>query len=352
VQIDHWAYLHGKPTISASFKQQPSDFVVTEQLGYTPSGEGEHIYLWVEKQQLNTAYVAEQLAAFTQLPLRAVSYAGRKDKHAVCFQWFAIHKPGKTEYDWSTFTLKGLKVHKAMRHNKKLRIGQLKGNQFSIRLRDLGDAENIESRAEQIRQLGVPNYFGNQRFRNSRHHAQGGNLALGEQMLAGEYIRNRNKRNLAISALRAWLFNEFVHHRLSEGYFSQPMHGDVFCLAGSNSFFSSDVIDQALSERLEQCDIFISAPLWGRGELATQLRAKNWETTVANQYLTLCEQLEELGLSQERRSIHLMPQDLHWKLGDSDMTIDFSLPSGCFATSVLRELVNLGSEGTASESLK
>ena len=43
-----------KPT--ATIKQQPSDFHVAEQLGFAPSGQGEHLWCYVEKTGLNTAY--------------------------------------------------------------------------------------------------------------------------------------------------------------------------------------------------------------------------------------------------------------------------------------------------------
>lgn len=312
-------------------------------LGYEPSGEGEHLYLWVEKQQLNTAYVAEQLAKFSALPLRNVTYAGRKDKFAQTFQWFALHLPGKQVIDWKTFDLPGARIHKAIRHHKKLRVGQLKGNQFEIRLRQLSAFDGLEERLTQIAQQGVPNYFGPQRFGDSRHHGQGGNLALAELMLAGESIRNRNKRNLAISAMRSWLFNEVVHQRITQDCFNRPLPGDVFCLRGSNSFFCQGQPDEAILSRLAERDIAISAPLWGLGELATQVQALTFEQEVAEQHTALCHQLEQLGLKQERRPTRLFADNLCWKIDGADLTIQFFLPSGCFATSVLRELVILES---------
>lgn len=341
LNIDHWQYLHGKPEVKALFKQQADDFQVTEVLGYKPSGQGEHIYLWLEKTNLNTAFVAEQIAKFTGLPLRAVTYAGRKDKHAKAYQWFAVHCPGNKDFDWSAFTLSGAKVLKAIRHQKKLRVGQLKGNEFVIHLRQLSCLNGIEQRIKQIGQQGVPNYFGDQRFGDSRHHSKGGNLALGQQMLNGEVIRNRNKKNLAISVLRAWLFNEFIHQRIAQQHFFTPMEGDVFCLAGSNSFFCADSIDCEIEKRLAEQDIQISAPMWGKGELASQGQAKTFEQEIAEQQPVLTEGLAKLGLKQERRPIRLFPANLDWKMSGTDLTISFFLPSGCFATSVLRELVQL-----------
>lgn len=95
----HWHYCYGKPLGTGLLKQHPEDFIVREQLGYTPCGEGEHIYLWVRKTGLNTANVAEQLARFAGVHPRNVSFSGRKDKHAVTEQWIGVHLPGKQDPD-------------------------------------------------------------------------------------------------------------------------------------------------------------------------------------------------------------------------------------------------------------
>lgn len=340
LRTDQWRYLHTPPTIDGSIKSQPEDFVVIEELGYQPIGEGEHIYLWVEKTGLNTAFVAEQLAAFCQLPLRAVTYAGRKDKHAVTRQWFGIHQPGKKEFDWSKMQLDGLKILHNIRHNKKLKIGNLQGNRFELTVRNLSSVEGLDERLQKIASLGVPNYFGAQRFGDTRHHASGGNLALAQNMVNGEAIRNRNKRSMAISALRSWLFNQYISERLIADSYAQPIDGDVFILSGSNSFFCASTIDEQISERLKSKDIQLSAPMWGKGELATLAHANLFEVQISDQFAEVCTTLEAVGLMQERRPISLYPRQLQWQIQSNILTLQFSLPSGCFATSVLREVVS------------
>ncbi len=341
LDINHWQYQYGQPKGSAGFKLQLTDFVVTEHLGYQPCGEGEHIYLWVRKQGLNTAYVAEQIARFCQLPLRNVTYAGRKDKYATTYQWFGVHAPGKQDFDWSQLHSPQLQVESAARHNKKLRTGALQGNRFRIRLREVSEKSDVEARLSQIERHGVPNYFGAQRFGESRFEQQPGNLALAMKMLEGEAIRNRNKRSMAISALRAWLFNEFVHRRLLTGHHNQMLAGDVCILSGSNSFFCATEIDETLQQRLAQQDIQLSAPMWGKGTLASQGAALNFESQVAEEFNQVTSCLESLGLQQERRAIQLHPTALSWSWQDQDLVIEFDLPSGCFATSVIRELVQI-----------
>lgn len=341
MQIDHWQHQYPKLGISAQLKSTPEDFQVTEILGYEPIGEGEHIYLWVRKTGLNTAYLAEQIAKFTQLPLRAVTYAGRKDKHAQTEQWFSVHFPGKGEFDWATFNEPGAEILKSIRHNKKLRTGVLKGNRFNIMLRQLSKTSGIDARLQQIQRSGVPNYYGSQRFGSTQHDPRGGNLILADKMLNGEAIRNKNKRSMAISALRSWLFNEVLHRRLQNDCFSQALAGDVMQLAGSQSFFCATHIDHSIKQRIAQRDIYLSAPLWGQGQLASQGAALQFENEFAQQHLSITNTLEELGLKQERRAINLFPNDLEWSITNDTLNLSFSLPAGTFATSVLRELLDV-----------
>ncbi|MDU0353856.1 tRNA pseudouridine(13) synthase TruD [Paraglaciecola aquimarina] len=340
LNTDHWAYQYPTLAVSGQLKSQAEDFQVTEILGYEPIGEGEHIYLWVEKTGLNTAYLAEQIAKFCQQPLRNVTYAGRKDKHAYTQQWFSVHVPGKASFAWDLFDEPGAKILKSIRHNKKLRTGVLKGNRFNITLRHLTSNIGIEQRLQQISQTGVPNYYGSQRFGDTRYDPRGGNLVLAEKMVQGETIKNRNKRSMAISALRSWLFNQMLDNRLKQGRLDKPIRGDVMQLAGSNSFFCCDDIDPTTLDRLSEQDIYLSAPLWGEGELASQFDALTLEREVAEQYSTITSTLASLGLKQERRAVQLFPQNMQWSIIDDTLNIAFSLPSGTFATSVLREVLD------------
>lgn len=342
-----FAYQHAAPSATAAFKRELSDFKVNEVLGFTPTGTGEHIFVQVEKTGLNTAYVAEQFASFTQLPLRNVTYAGRKDKFSTSTQWFGIHSPGKKAFDWDAFRLDGIKILQVTRHDKKLRTGVLKHNQFIITLREVSDIPAIVNKLAAIKQTGVPNYYGQQRFgevrfldENQQQQTKvGGNLILAEQLFTGGKIKNRNKRSVGISALRSWLFNVCVSQRIQSGIAHTILAGDVVMLSGSNSYFIAqhDEIG-SLQQRFNEHDIDLSAPLWGQGSVAAQDVALALESQLATSYPQICESLALLGLKQERRALHLLPQDITTHIiDDATLTISFTLPVGCFATSVLRE---------------
>ena len=63
--IPDWVRAHGTPEIQGHIRQSASDFEVSEVLDYTLSGAGEHDYLWLEKQDANTAWVAGQCGVQT-----------------------------------------------------------------------------------------------------------------------------------------------------------------------------------------------------------------------------------------------------------------------------------------------
>lgn len=338
--IQQWSYLHGCPESSAVLKSQPDDFQVDEALPYELSGEGEHLHLRIQKTGLNTGYLAQQIAKFYNVRELDVSYAGRKDKNAVTTQWFSVWLPGHVNKDVSEFQHDDCLVLEQSWHSKKLRRGSVKSNHFKITLRETVFGDDFQSRMELIQTNGVPNYFGPQRFGNINQNGIPGNLALASYLLKGDAIRKREKRSMAISALRAWLFNEYVSQRIKSGPL-QPQPGDAMSLAGSNSYFIADEIDDDILNRFADRDIQVTAPLWGEGSVPTRHQVAILESKIAAQHQEICSTLEGLGLQQERRKVLLFPDDLQWYAEGQSLTLKFSLPAGCFATSVIRELVTL-----------
>ncbi len=146
-------------------KASPEDFLVVEDLGFEPDGEGEHILVRILKNGCNTRFVADALAKFLKIHAREVSFAGQKDKHAVTEQWLCARVPGNTMPDLAGFELEGCEDPGGdARHKRKLRLGALKGNAFTLVLREVTDRAEVEARLQRTQQQGVPNYFGAQRF--------------------------------------------------------------------------------------------------------------------------------------------------------------------------------------------
>ncbi|MFQ6371204.1 tRNA pseudouridine(13) synthase TruD [Shewanella sp. YIC-542] len=327
-------YLYGKPSGQGALRTQNSDFLVQELLPFTATGEGEHHLLHIRKNGLNTAAVADMIAKFAGVHPKEVTFAGQKDKNAVTEQWFGVRIPGKETPDWQQLNADNLHIISSQRHSKKLRIGALMGNRFTLILRDVSGLDDIQQRLEKIRQHGVPNYFGEQRFGH-----RGGNIAKAREMLAGKKVKDRNKRSLYLSALRSMLFNSVVSARLQQ-HPDALLAGDCVMLAGSHSFFVAESWDDVLKQRLASQDIQLSAPLWGRGLPLSQGDAREFETAVLADYGEDLDGLEHAGLSQERRPLLLFPQAMSWTVVPEGLRISFVLPAGAYATSVLRELLD------------
>ena len=123
------------PGIGGVIKQRPEDFLVEEIPLYEPCGEGEHIYLMVEKRHMPTFEAMGVVANHFGVRHEAVGYAGLKDKHAVTRQVLSVHAPGKRPEDFPMIQHDRMAVLWADLHTNKLRQGHLKGNRFSIKVR-------------------------------------------------------------------------------------------------------------------------------------------------------------------------------------------------------------------------
>ena len=160
-----WPQAYPASGASATLKALNEDFIVTELPLQLPSGAGEHIWLDVEKNGANTAFVAQRLAEAAGVQEWDVGYAGLKDRYAITRQWFSIYLPKGQTPDLTGLQHPEFKVLSQSRHVKKLRPGDLQGNRFRIVLRDVtGDRDAIEANLKAIASQGVPNYFGAQRF--------------------------------------------------------------------------------------------------------------------------------------------------------------------------------------------
>ncbi|MEW6998358.1 tRNA pseudouridine(13) synthase TruD [Colwelliaceae bacterium BS250] len=333
-------YLYSKPESYGDLRSKVEDFKVFERLPFEPCGEGEHLLIHIRKTGANTLFVARQLAKYFKVKEALVSYAGLKDRNAITEQYFGVHVPGKTEYDLSDLVIEGVEVLSYKRHNKKLKTGALTGNSFQLTLRNVTNISSLTKRFKQVIEQGVPNYFGEQRFG-----IDGQNIDAARELFNGKKVKDKKKRGFYLSAARSHLFNAIVAERIVLKKFLTPIPGDVYMLAGSRSVFHTDIIDDEIERRLSEKDIDITAPLWGAGESLTTDKALTLEESVANQYEDLAKGLGKFGLKQERRKICLQVSEakLEQIIEDKQHTsvvISFFLPAGCFATTILRELIN------------
>jgi len=311
--VTSWPRAYPATGMRAVFKQTPDDFRVDESLDFETTGNGEHLYLFVEKCNLGTPEVADYLARRFQVDSVAIGYAGMKDKVAVARQWFSVHTaenmnpPDVPE----TMELPGLKVLAVSRHERKLRRGQIGRNAFTVLLRDL-QGDGLQERMELLAGNGVPNYFGPQRFGSDNLTAAVGWLGKRRKRRISKFLKG-----LYLSVLRAFLFNEVLGLRVANGSWDEAVEGDVL-IAGDPS-----------------------APLWGRGRSASRGVALAMENAALASHQTICEDLEYAGVKQQRRTQVLNADSLHWEESGDQLLLRFGLPAGSYATSFLHESFDL-----------
>ncbi len=236
-----------------------------------------------------------------------------KDKRAVARQWFSVRTPLGPEVAEGS----GVAVLAAGRHERKLRRGELAGNRFKIRLREVSGADWRE-RLGRVLESGAPNYFGPQRF-------GGDNL---ERALAWLPVRRRRsispfRRGLYLSVLRSLLFNAILARRVRDRTWRTLLPGDV---------------------DLEEMP---TAPLWGRGRSATAGTALDVERAALEPFADVLDGLEHAGVAQARRSLVLLPRNARVSEDEGGVSLSFELPPGGYATSLLREAFDLGEQADA-----
>ena len=314
------------PPVGGRLKDRPEDFLVEELPLYEPCGEGEHLYLFLEKRNLSTTQLIAAVARHFNVRPGDVGYAGLKDKRAVTRQLLSVHLPGKHESDFPAFEQDRITLLWTDRHTNKLRPGHLAGNRFIIRIRGV-DASKVVHAHRILRQLettGVPNRAGEQRFGYlALNHEIGRALLLGEHRAALDlllgpcdaaspwqsepralYAEHRydearelfprtartERRALAalakgdgpkraidgmdqlqrryyITAFQSAVFNAVLDDRLAAGALATLEEGDLAWKHDNGAVFAVTAGDDPaqLAARLAALEISPSGPMWGSG---------------------------------------------------------------------------------------
>lgn len=317
-------YAYGEPACQADFKTLPEDFVVEEVLGFEPCGEGEHLFLQIQTDDQNTRFTVKCLSRLFGVSQRLISYSGQKDRRGLTSQWFSLHLPGKNiQPDAAAMAEQGITLLRHGRHNRKLRIGTHKTNRFDITLRNVSGAEAMAVRLEQIKVVGVPNYFGAQRF----GHGAGNIEEAMHWVQKAELPQDKVLRSRVLTTLRSWWFNGLLGQRVLDDTWMRWLPADPIMLSGSQSFFQEAEWSDTLEGRLQSGDISIGG--W--------LPAADQPDVPAD----ISHFLRLAALKAEPRSLGLRPLNLQWSSQGDSYHLKFELPKGAFATTVLRELAQL-----------
>ena len=325
-------------------KSDPEDFIVEEIPAYLPAGSGEHLYLWIEKRDLSADLMLDRLAKGLGVSRNDIGAAGIKDRRAVTRQWLSV--PARCEPALAGLEIEGFRILDRARHGNKLRTGHLKGNRFEIRLRDVvesaaGAADRI---ADLLRESGVPNLYGDQRFGLDNQ-----TLELGLALLRGEkaarsipFARRKFLLRLALSSVQSALFNDLLAARLADGTLNKVQFGDVLQVVASGGCFVAEdaAVEQA---RCDAGETVITGPMFGpRMKLPTG-EAAALEGRILEEWRLKPEMFERFPdlTSGTRRPLLVSAGNLEARVVAGSLELRFDLPSGAYATSVTREFQKL-----------
>jgi tRNA pseudouridine13 synthase len=319
--------LCGVGTIKTEF----SDFKVHENLPIELSGNGEHLYLLIEKTNANTRYVVGELASHFQCSDREIGYAGMKDRHGITTQWFSIYLTKARHKEWQDIQHPEFKVLEATLHNKKLKIGDLDSNSFEITVRDFdGDFEKVEKRIDALNKTGYSNYFGSQRFGND-----GNTLEEAKQWLVnGERVK-KSQEGLYISAIRSFLFNEILELRVKQGSWNKIILGELAWNPSDDNYMLVESVDDGLTPGL-----IPTIQLFGRDRFQARSEAADIEKEIFVENDELCQLLLNRKVNADRRACFTRPQQLAvTQLNASTLVFRFTLEKGCYATVLLDQIL-------------
>lgn len=385
--------------VGGRIKDREDDFRVEEIPLYEAAGEGEHLYLTVEKRGMPTLLAARRLARALGCSDRAVGFAGLKDARAVTVQTFSFQ--GVDESRLERLELEGLEVLAARRHRNKIKKGHLRGNRFRIRLRGVGEdaLERARPIVDELVRRGVPNLFGPQRFG-----LRGDTHLLGRAIVAGDgrgffrvllgglpegsgdqalthlmdgrldsalaslppgsgtersallrVVRSggdldralagieRRLRELYLSAYQSELFNAVLIRRFPD--YGTLLDGDLAWLHRNGAVFRVESA-AAEQERADQLEISPSGPLFGRKAPVPDGRPGEIEAEVlgaeGGDARTLAAGMPLPGARRPLRvplaDVELGREEPSGGEDEAVLSLSFALPPGAYATAVLREL--------------
>ncbi len=333
------------------FNSSPRDFTVEEIPLYEFTGQGEHLVLKVRKKEMTTWEMLDAISNHVGIRRRDMGYAGLKDKHAMTIQYIsvmAIH-----EEKLKAFSHDKIKILETVRHNNKIRVGHLKGNRFNIRLKKvLGvQKDKLDSVLKWIKNNGVPNYFGNQRFGTD-----GNNWEDGKKLIEGKLkIRDRKTKEFLMGSYQSYLFNGWLSKRMElnhllekfsetqteqlmglpagsltgtkeQSNFFKVVEGDVMMHYPYGRLFNVENLEEE-AKRFTEKDIAPAGLLSGKKTKLAQGVAGVIETPFA----------QEMHLNGTRRYAWIQVTEVkkNYVEEKAHYELSFVLPKGCYATNVL-----------------
>jgi tRNA pseudouridine13 synthase len=337
------------PGIGGVLRQALEDFIVEEIPAYAPSGEGEHTFFAIEKRGVPTMAIVREIAHLLDVQERDIGTAGWKDARAIAQQTLSVlHVPPERIM---ALELSQAHVLWAKRHTNKLRTGHLRGNRFTIRIRDVHPDAAARSRPilETLKQRGVPNGYGRQRFGN-----HGDNADIGLLLLREDYAELRERdlyrhmppklsyrmRRFYISAFQSALFNQYLTARIQQGTMDDVLLGDIAKKENTGGLFHVEDVETD-RQRVRDWEISPTGPIYGYKLWSAKQEAGALEQAIlqATGITRARAMFRAAKMKGTRRPLRYAPMDLYWRIEDKDLILKFFAPKGSYATMLLRELM-------------
>lgn len=337
------------PLMYATLKREASDFVVDEEPAYAPEGAGDHLYIRFEKTGLDTDEAVRRIARALGVDAREAGVAGKKDRHAVTTQWASFLRGDADKAQ--ALALPQIRVLEVSRHKNKIRTGHLRANRFALRLRDLGlrdlssdlDLEKVRAALRHLTEKGLPAYYGEQRFGID-------NLARARAWLVegGPAPRHPGERKFLVSVLQSSIFNELCAARLRMAHgLATIVHGDVAKKDDTGGLFVAEDTEEVQARAL-RFEVSATGPMFGASMRSAEHASKALEEDALARHGLDAEKLARFSKFGEgtRRVYRFRVRGYEGgesapeaRIEDGDLILRFSLPSGAYATTLVRELV-------------
>ena len=387
------------PALGGVRKREPEDFVVEEIPLFPPLGRGDHVIAQVEKRGLSTLDALLFLSKALKVSERNIGYAGLKDARALTRQYVSI--PRADPQRVARVAGPQFRVLSAARHPHGLKIGHLRGNRFTIRVRGADPEAVPAARAalEALVQRGMPNPYGEQRFGTKqdahllgraivegdwaafldhllgrpspleldpRMHAAREAWSAGRPAEAFEVLpkKHRNeKRALAVflrtnspreafdalgphpkriwvSAWQSWLFNRILERRVEEGTWDRLLPGDVAWIHASGAQYTAGSGPEE-AERAAALVASPTGPLPGYDPRFASGRPGEIEREVLRETGADAEafRADQARMRGSRRPLRVPVREASLEVeAPGRVTLRFVLPPGAFATVLLGQL--------------
>ncbi len=316
--------------IKFKFFQNENDFIV-EELPIKFTGRGNFIVAKIKKKNLGTWDLLDKLSRSLRVYENELGYAGLKDKNATTTQYISI--PRKYAKDLKKFRHAKIEIQETFLHSSKLNIGDLEGNIFEINLHEVNqeDVRKMEKILKEICKIGMPNYFGFQRF----GHEGEKNLEKARKYIYEDLIiKDRKIAKMLVSAYQSDFFNKWLVHRLNKSNESfKIFDGDVFREYSKNNFFTPKNLNEKILKDFENKKIVSTGLLPGRYAFRSISKAREIEEKYDDIYI------QEKGY---RRDALVYPKNIAIKYNKETKKckLKFSLPKGSYATVLIENIAN------------